>query len=307
MSSSAFPLALNTGTTPNLDLREAVEVTAEAGLTHIGPWRHLLEGAGGAEAAAKIIAGAGLKASTLCRGGFLTATEPEARAAALESNRAAIREAATIGTDSLIMVVGGLPAAAHVLGGEGDRGDKDIAAARARVGDGLADLVPYAQEHGVRLVLEPLHPMYAADRAVLSTLGQALDMAAGLPADAVAVVVDTFHVYWDPQVREQIARAGAEGRLASYQVCDFNLPIAADALKSRGMMGDGYIDFASLSTWTAQAGYTGPVEVEIFNQEVNDQDPRLTLATMKERYEQLVLPHLESARAGAPAETAAGV
>ncbi|RZU62520.1 sugar phosphate isomerase/epimerase family protein [Zhihengliuella halotolerans] len=307
MSSSAFPLALNTGTTPNLDLREAVEVTAEAGLTHIGPWRHLLEGAGGAETAAKIIAGAGLKASTLCRGGFLTATEPEARAAALESNRAAIREAATIGTDSLIMVVGGLPAAAHVLGGEGDRGDKDIAAARARVGDGLADLVPYAQEHGVRLVLEPLHPMYAADRAVLSTLGQALDMAAGLPADAVAVVVDTFHVYWDPQVREQIARAGAEGRLASYQVCDFNLPIAADALKSRGMMGDGYIDFASLSTWTAQAGYTGPVEVEIFNQEVNDQDPRLTLATMKERYVQLVLPHLESARAGAPAETAAGV
>ncbi|MCO1337297.1 xylose isomerase [Kocuria polaris] len=294
MSSTAFPLALNTGTTPHLDLRAAVEVTAEAGLTHIGPWRHLIEGAGGAEAAAKIISGAGLKASTLCRGGFLTATGDEAAAAALASNRAAIEEAATIGTDSLIMVVGGLPAAAHVLGGEGDRADKDIAAARSRVADRLAELVPHAQEHGVRLVLEPLHPMYAADRAVLSTLGQALDMAAGLPADAVAVVVDTFHVYWDPQVREQIARAGAEGRLASYQVCDFNLPIAADALKSRGMMGDGYIDFASLSAWTAQAGYTGPVEVEIFNQEVNDQDPRVTLAAMKERYAELVLPHLHA-------------
>ncbi|GHD06894.1 sugar phosphate isomerase/epimerase family protein [Zhihengliuella salsuginis] len=307
MSAADFPLALNTGTTPNLDLRQAVEATAEAGLTHIGPWRHLLDGAGGAEAAAKIIAEAGLKASTLCRGGFLTATGPQARAAALESNRAAIREAATIGTDSLIMVVGGLPAAAHVLGGEGDRADKDIAGARARVGDRLAELVPYAQEHGVKLVLEPLHPMYAADRAVLSTLGQALDITAPLPADAVAVVVDTFHVYWDPQVREQIARAGAEGRLASYQVCDFNLPIASDALKSRGMMGDGYIDFASLSAWTAQAGYTGPVEVEIFNAEINNQDAKTTLATMKERYAELVLPHLEAAGANAPANAAAGL
>ncbi|MBG6084308.1 sugar phosphate isomerase/epimerase family protein [Zhihengliuella flava] len=292
MSAADYPLALNTGTTPTLDLRTACEATAAAGLTHIGPWRHLLDGAGGADAAAKIIAESGLKASTLCRGGFLTAAEPSAQAAALESNRAAIVEAATLGTDSLIMVVGGLPAAAHVLGGDGDRTDKDIAAARHRVADRLAELVPFAQEHGVKLVLEPLHPMYAVDRAVLSTLGQALDLAAPHPTDAVAVVVDTFHVFWDPAVLEQIARAGREGRIASYQVCDFNLPIAQDALKSRGMMGDGYVDFASLSAAVAQAGYTGPVEVEIFNEEINAQDAALTLETMKQRYTDLVLPHL---------------
>jgi sugar phosphate isomerase/epimerase len=290
----SFELSLNTGTTPNLDLREAVRHTAEAGLEHIGLWRHIVAGAGGAEAAARIVSAAGLTVSTLCRGGFLTAADRDGQAEALESNRAAIREAATLGTGELIMVVGGLPAAAHVLGGTGSREDRDLPAARGRVADRLADLVPYAIEHGVRLVLEPLHPMYAADRAVLSTLGQALDLAAPHPSNAVGVVVDTFHVWWDPELRAQITRAGAEGRLASYQVCDFNLPIASDALQSRGMMGDGYIDFAPVSAWVAEAGYTGPVEVEIFNREINNQDAALTLATMKERYAKLVLPALQS-------------
>ncbi|MGG5752176.1 sugar phosphate isomerase/epimerase family protein [Zafaria sp. Z1313] len=291
----SFELSLNTGTTPNLTLAEAVRHTAEAGLGHIGVWRHLVADAGGAEAAARIVSAAGLTVSTLCRGGFLTASDPAGQAAALESNRAAIREAAALGTSELIMVVGGLPAAAHVLGGAGDREDRGLDAARERVADRIAELVPYAAEHGVRLVLEPLHPMYAADRAVLSTLGQALDLAAPHPAETVGVVVDTFHVWWDPQLRGQIARAGAEGRLASYQVCDFNLPIAADALKSRGMMGDGYIDFGPVSAWVAEAGYRGPVEVEIFNEEVNTQDAALTLATMRERYAELVLPALHAA------------
>ncbi|MCW4466682.1 sugar phosphate isomerase/epimerase [Glutamicibacter sp. MNS18] len=291
----SFELSLNTGTTTTLDLRQAAQAAAEGGLAHIGPWRHLIEQAGGAEASARIIAEAGLSATTLCRGGFLTAAEAEARTAALESNRAAIREAAIIGANELIMVVGGLPAAAHVLGGTGERHDKDIAAARSRVARGLDELVPYAREHGVRLVLEPLHPMYAADRAVLSTLGQALDLAAPYPAATVGVVVDTFHVWWDPQLQQQIRRAGVEGRLASYQVCDFNLPIASDALKSRGMMGDGYVDFASISQWVAQAGYRGAVEVEIFNEEINAQDAGLTISTMSRRYAELVLPHLHSA------------
>jgi sugar phosphate isomerase/epimerase len=291
----SFELSLNTGTTPNLSLNEAIRYTAEAGLSHIGLWRHLL--VDGAEAAAKAVSAAGLSVSSLCRGGFLTSSDAKGQAAALEENRTAIREAAALGTGELIMVVGGLPAAAHVLGGTGDRADKDVAAARARVADRLAELVPYAAEHRVRLVLEALHPMYAADRAVLSTLDQALDLAAPHSASAVGVVVDTFHVWWDPRLTQAITRAGLEGRLASYQVCDFNLPIASDALKSRGMMGDGYVDFASISLAVAQAGYTGPVEVEIFNEEINNQDPALTLATMKERYEQLVLPSLQTASA----------
>ncbi|WP_010525993.1 sugar phosphate isomerase/epimerase [Nesterenkonia sp. F] len=291
----SFELSLNTGTTPRLSLREAVEAVAAAGLEHIGPWRHLLADAGGAEASAKIIAEAGLSATTLCRGGFLTPSEPAQRAEALESNRAAIREAATIGANELIMVVGGLPSAAHLLGGSGDRSDKSVVDARARMAEGIAELVPYAAEHGVRLVLEPLHPMYAADRAVLSTLGEALDIAGEHPAETVGVVVDTFHVWWDPQLGEQIARAGREGRIASYQVCDFNLPIASDALKSRGMMGDGHVDFATISRWVSEAGYTGPVEVEIFNEEINAQDAAATLETMTARYGELVLPALRAA------------
>ncbi|NMR29074.1 sugar phosphate isomerase/epimerase family protein [Crystallibacter degradans] len=288
----SFHLSLNTGTTRDITLCDAVGVTAEAGLEYIGVWRNRVAEAG-LENAAKMIADAGLKVSSLCRGGFLTAGDEAGQKAALEDNRAAIVEAATLGTRELIMVVGGLPAAAHVLGGRGDHNDKDIVGARARVADRLAELVPFAREHNVRLVLEALHPMYVADRAVLSTLKQALDLAAPHPADTVGVVVDTFHVFWDPELEEQIARAGREGRLASYQVCDFNLPIASDALLSRGMMGDGIIDFASISSWVAAAGYTGPVEVEIFNQEVFDQDPTLTVKTMKERWEDLVLPALE--------------
>ncbi|WP_153396321.1 sugar phosphate isomerase/epimerase family protein [Ornithinicoccus halotolerans] len=294
-----FPLSLNTGTTPRLTLREAVEATAAAGLEQIGVWRHRVEEVG-TERAARIITEAGLTVSSLCRGGFLTATGEAERAAALESNRAAIREAAELGTRNLIMVVGGLPSAAHVLGAEGDREDRDLLAARQRVADGIEALVPYAAEHDVCLVLEPLHPMYAAERAVLSTLGQALDLAAPYPARTVGVVVDTFHVWWDPQLQQQVARAGQEGRLASYQVCDFNLPIAADALLSRGMMGDGHVDFATISGWVAEAGYRGPVEVEIFNADIHAQPADRTLATMTERYQRLVLPALRS-RAGHPA------
>jgi sugar phosphate isomerase/epimerase len=298
--SADFQLSLNTGTTRHLTLQQAVDATARAGLGHIGVWRDRVAEAG-LENAARLISRAGLQVSSLCRGGFLTAADEEGQRAVLEDNRAAIREAEALGTGELIMVVGGLPAAAHVLGGTGDRGDKDLVAARARVAERLAELVPFAREHGVRLVLEALHPMYAADRAVLSTLKQALDYAAPHPTEAVGVVVDTFHVWWDPELEAQIARAGAEGRLASYQVCDFNLPIASDALLSRGMMGDGVIDFATIGRWVAAAGYTGPVEVEIFNQEIFDQDADVTLAVMRERWESLVLPSLTGAPVRAPA------
>lgn len=272
-------LSLNSATTKRWSLREAVEGCLRAGIPAIAPWRDRVHEAGLEEAAA-IIRAAGLEVSSLCRGGFLTAADAEGRDAALADNQAAILEASTLGTRDLYLVVGGLPL-----------GTKDVVAARARVGDRLAELVPFARDHGVRLLLEPLHPMYAADRAVVSTLGQALDMAAPFDPDDVAVAIDTFHVWWDPELAEQIARAGREGRLASYQVCDFNLPIAADALLSRGMMGDGVIDFPTITGWVRDAGYDGYIEVEIFNQEIWDTDGDKTLAVMKERYEELVLPY----------------
>lgn len=144
----------------------------------------------------------------------------------------------------------------------------------------------------MRIVLEPLHPMFAADRAVVSTLGQALDLAAPHPADVVGVVVDTYHVWWDPDLEAQVARAGAEGRIASYQVCDWLLPLAADPLLSRGYMGDGYVDFPTITRWVSATGYAGDVEVEIFNQQIWDTAGDVVIRTVAERYAALVQPYL---------------
>jgi len=272
-------LSLNSATTKKWTLAEAVEGCVRAGIPAIGPWRDIVADAG-LDKSARLIRDAGLRVSSLCRGGFLTAADPAGQAVALADNQAAILEAVALGTTELFLVVGGLAP-----------GERDVVAARQRVADRLEDLVPFAMEHGVRLVLEPLHPMYAADRALISTLAQALDLAAPYDAGVVGVAIDTFHVWWDPELKVQIERAGRENRIASYQVCDFNLPIAADALLSRGMMGDGVVDFATIGTWVRDAGYTGDIEVEIFNQEIWDADGGSTLTTMKARYAELVLPY----------------
>lgn len=156
--------------------------------------------------------------------------------------------------------------------------------------DAIAELEPHARAAGVTLGIEALHPMYAADRAVISTLGQALDLAEQFPAESVGVVVDTFHVWWDPALPEQIARAGRGRRLASYQVCDFLTPIPSDALLARGMMGDGHIDFGLVTRAVAEAGYTGDIEVEIFNQEIWDADPTTVVDRVVDSFAELVAP-----------------
>jgi sugar phosphate isomerase/epimerase len=267
-------LSLNQMTTQRWTLREAVAGCARAGVGSIGVWRAPLADTGVA-AAAKLIAGAGLRVSSLCRGGFLTEDEPASRRGALEDNRRAIDEAAALDAACLVMVVGGLPV-----------GSRDLARARAHVAEGIGALVPHAERSGVRLALEPLHPMYCADRAVLSTLAQALDLAEQFPVEQVGVVVDTFHVWWDPDLLAQIARAG--DRIASYQICDWITPLPADVLLARGIPGDGHIDFAPITEAVEAAGYRGDVEVEIFNQQVWDADPDAVLATVVERYAAIV-------------------
>ncbi|MCK1807002.1 MULTISPECIES: sugar phosphate isomerase/epimerase [unclassified Micromonospora] len=268
-------LSLNQRTTQRWSVAQAVDGCVRAGIPAIGLWREPVAEIG-VPAAARLVTDAGLRVSSLCRGGFLTAADDAGRAAALADNRRAIDEAAALRAACLVLVVGGLPP-----------GSRDLAGARQRVADALAELAPYAGERGVRLALEPLHPMYCADRAVLSTLGQALDVAEAYPAEQVGVVVDTFHVWWDPDVWRQIARAGT--RIASFQICDFLTPLPADVLLGRGMMGDGHIDFPPLRRAVQAAGYSGDVEVEIFNAEVWATDPDQVLATMTARYVDLVL------------------
>lgn len=272
--------SLNQATIRKADLPTAVRVTAEAGIPAIGLWREPIQ-AHGVEASARAVRDAGLRVSSLCRGGFFTMPEGLERRAAIDDNRRAIDEAATVGAPTLVLVVGGLPT-----------GSRDLVGARARVADGLAELVPDARAAGVNLSIEALHPMYASDRAVVSTLEQALDLAAPFDPADVGVVVDTFHLWWDPALAASVARAGREGRIASYQVCDWVTPIAADPLLSRGIPGDGDIDFAAFTALVRDAGYEGDVECEVFRQEVWDRDPAEVTRASADAYLELIAPHL---------------
>lgn len=273
-------LSLNQRTTARWSLREAIDGAVAAGLPAIGVWREPVA-AVGLDTAADWLAGSGLRVSSLCRGGFFTSADPGEQADASESNRAAIDEAAALRAATLVLVPGGLPP-----------GDRDLAGARSRVAEAVAALVPYAAQRGVRLGIEPMHPVYAADRGVVSTLAQALDLAEPYPPEVVGVVVDTFHLWWEPGLADQIARAGAGGRIASYQVSDWITPLPPDPLLARGMPGDGHIDLAGLTAAVSAAGYRGDVEVEIFHAGIWAAPPEQVVATLARRHVELLAPHL---------------
>ncbi len=204
--------SINQMTVKQLTLPELAAACRDLGVPAVGLWRAPVQEYG-VEAAARLVRDAGLTVTTLCRGGFLTATDPDERAAALADNRRAVDEAATLGTDTLVLVSGGLPP-----------GAKDLRAARERIADALTELAPYAEDHGVRLAIEPLHPMFASDRCVVSTLAQALDLAEPFPAHQVGVTVDTYHIWWDDTAPEAIARAGAQNRIHTFQLADWITP-----------------------------------------------------------------------------------
>ena len=272
-------LSLNRWTFRTTPIQEFLEVAASQGIDAVGLWRQDVAEVG-LDALRRRVDDAGLRVSTVCRGGFLTASAEADRVAALEDNRRAIDETAGLGAPTLVLVVGGV-----------DKADKDIVGARARVAEAIAELAPYAEERGVTLSIEPLHPMFAADRAVVSTIDQALDIAEASGSPAAGVVVDTYHVWWDPYLERAIQRAADSGRLFSYQVCDWNLPLAAEPLHSRGYMGDGYIDFPSITRMIKDAGYAGDIEVEIFNEDVWATPADAAAKIIADRFEELVLPH----------------
>ncbi|MBP2478869.1 sugar phosphate isomerase/epimerase [Crossiella equi] len=264
-------LSLNQKTINRSTLRETVELCLDNGITSLGVWREPLQDHGLSEAVA-LLDKSNLRVSSLCRGGFFT--NPD-RAHVLTDNRRAIDETAALNADCLVLVVGGLPA-----------GSRDLAAARSTVSEVLAELAPYAAAKGVRLALEPMHPIYSADRGVLSTLSQALDLAEQYDPDVVGVVVDTFHVWWDPDLETQIARA--TGRIASFQISDWITPLPPDTLLARGLPGDGHINFPHIAALVAKAGYTGPTEVEVFNADTWAQDPGTVVTELVRRYPSLL-------------------
>lgn len=279
MSVPGSRFSLNQASIKYAGMEEAVRATVDAGIPAIGPWREPVAEYG-LERSAALIRSAGLRVSSLCRGGFFTMPEGPARRAAIDDNRRAIEETRVLGAPTLVLVVGGLP-----------DGSRDLVGARDRVADAITELVPDALANGVSLAIEPLHPMYTADRAVVATLREALDLAAPFPAAAVGVVVDTFHLWWDADLESQVARAGAEGRIATYQVCDWLTPIAADPLLSRGYPGDGHIDFEAFTRMVTAAGWTGDIECELFNREIWDSPYDEVARTTLERYRTLVEPY----------------
>jgi sugar phosphate isomerase/epimerase len=260
-------LSLNQITTENWNVREAVAGCVKADIQWISLWRHKVEEIGLHETK-RVIQDAGLNVSSLCRGGMFPAASLTERQKRLDENKRAVEEAAELGTDVLVLVSGPSP-------------DKDINSARHMVADGIEKLVPFAEDHGIKLGIEPLHPMYAAERSVIVSMAEANAIAECYAPQQVGVVVDVFHVWWDHDLLHQINRAA--GRIVGFHVSDWIVP-TPDLLLGRGMMGDGVIDIRRIRIAVEQAGYRGPIEVEIFNQEIWNRPGDEVLEEMKQRY-----------------------
>ncbi len=263
-------LSLNQATVRQWTVEELVAGCVDAGVPAVGLWREPVAQCG-LDRASKLVRDAGLIVTSLCRGGFFTASDSAERRRALDDNRRAIEEAAVLGAPVLVLVSGGLP-----------DGGRDVDGARERVVEALAELAPHAAEHGIGLALEPLHPMFCSDRCVIVTLGQALEIAERFPAGQVGVMVDTYQVWWDPEVYAHIARAGE--RIAGFQVADWVTPLPRGALVGRGMLGAGCIELRRLRDAVDAAGFRGMVEVEIFNDRLWTMPGRALLDLVVARY-----------------------
>lgn len=263
-------LSINTATVrKQWGLARIIDECARRGIRAISPWRDQVAEAGLGAIAAQLRA-LNIELSGYCRGGLFPATSAAGRQAALDDNYRALDEASTLAAPCLVLVVGGLPGA---LAGAPE--SKDILLAREQVRDGIARLLERARARQLPLAIEPLHPMYAADRACVNTLRQALDLCElldplpdGPPTanarPALGVAVDAYHVWWDPELKAQIERAGRQRRVLASHVCDWLTP-TTDLLNDRGMMGDGVIELRRLRDWVESAGFGGYSEVEIFS------------------------------------------
>ena len=256
-------LSFNQMTADHLGLAEVAEGCAEAGIGWLGAWRHKLE-----PGAAELIRSAGLRVSSLCRGGFFPAATGGERRRREDDNRRAVEEAAELDTDVLVLVCGGAPGS-------------ELEQARAMVAEGIERLVPHAVGSGVRLGIEPLHPMMLVERSVIVTLAQANSIAERFDPDQVGVIVDAYHVWWDPELEREIARAG--GRILGYHVSDWLVP-TTDLLAGRGMMGEGTIDLRRIRGMVERAGYDGPIEVEVINPDLAELPRDALVARVREAY-----------------------
>jgi sugar phosphate isomerase/epimerase len=260
-------LSINTATVrksrgQDLPLTDIIEACVSRGINAISPWRDQVA-AVGLNTVSKLVKTHGLKLSGYCRGGMFPAATAAGIQAADADNRQAVDEACELNAPCLVLVVGGLPGALA-----GQAAHKNIQQSRDQVFEGIEKLLAYAKSCNMPLAIEPLHPMYAADRACINTLEQALDVCEKLDplqTGALGVAVDVYHVWWDPKLQQQIERAGQK-RILAFHVCDWLTP-TRDLLNDRGMMGDGVIDIPKIRGWVEAQGFQGFSEVEIFSTE----------------------------------------
>jgi sugar phosphate isomerase/epimerase len=262
-------LSINQITVKSWNLEQTVNGCAAAGIHRVGLWLDRVAETG-VPRTRQLLADNDMQVSSVCRAGFFTGETATARRKAQQENFESIELTAAIGADVLYLVCGGVPPES-----------RDLAGARAAVLDGIAELAPRAHAAGVRLAVEPLHPLFCGERSVVVTLRQALDIAAEFPAEDVGVAVDSFNVWWDPGILETIGAAGE--RVISYQVCDWLVPLP-HPVYGRGVPGDGVIDFPPITAAVSAAGYDGPIEVEIFNEQVWATDPVQVLELVKQRF-----------------------
>ncbi len=262
-------LCVHTITTKPWTIEEAARYFSKEGIGGITVWRDALQGRNIARTG-QILREHNLNIVSLCRGGFFPHAEASGRQKASDDNKKAVDEAAALGAPLIVLVCGAVPG-------------QPLEEARKHIRDGILAVLPYAQKAGVKLAIEPLHPMYADSRSAINTLGQANDMAEEINSPWLGIAVDVYHLWWDPHLEPEIARCGKNGHLYAFHLCDWKTP-TIDLLNDRGLMGEGCIKIRQIRSWVEKAGFTGFNEVEIFSNIYWSQDQGEFLKKIKQAY-----------------------
>ncbi len=262
-------LCIHTITTKPWPIETSIDRFAAHGVAGMTVWRDALTGRDIA-ATGRRIRDAGMQVVSLCRGGFFPAESDTARQAAIDDNHRAIDEAAALGAPLIVLVCGAVPRL-------------PLPTARQQIQDGIEAVLDHAASAGVKLAIEPLHPMYADSRSAINTLRQANDACDAIDSPWVGVAVDVYHLWWDPDLQAQIRRCGDAGKLFAFHICDWRTP-TEDLLNDRGLMGEGSIPVAQIRGWVEETGFSGFREVEIFSDRLWAGDQEAFLARIVDAY-----------------------
>ena len=262
-------LCVHTQTNKPWTIEECITQYAAAGISAISIWRHLLEGKDLSEIKELLIKNE-MEVVALVRGGFFPSVDDKQRALALEDNRLAMEQAAALGAPQVVLVCGADP-------------NQSLKVSRQQIKEGIIALLPQAERLGVKLSIEPLHPMYAGDKSAISSLGQANDLCEEIDSPWVGVAIDVYHVWWDDQLEKEIYRCGKSDNIFAFHVCDWRVP-TTDFLTDRGLMGEGCIPVKQIREWVEKAGFDGYNEVEVFSERLWAQDQKLYLEDIKKAY-----------------------